>query len=354
MSDINRVSGPSRNRIETGRADAARTARRARASARTGVSVDTGPVEPTGATQQSLPPLPPAGAPVDYELAGSATRVIADNVAVDFGHIAALMMRIDSELARAARDSQVEEIESVASQMHASADDIRESATYALIGGVVSGGVQIASAGISVGGGIKGMSLTRAMPAVEPQVAEPETVSGAGGETPSAPKVSGESEASTPAAGESAAGALEDIDVPESGEARASETRTAQVREETTQETVKEVSKARQKAAAVKLDQARSQQMSARSQNIALITDGLSKLTGATGEIVKSAMDYESRQKEADSKQADARAEELRAYLDRTKGFADSMQKGAQDMLQVFQQMEDSSHETHKKIWTQA
>ncbi|MCY4563971.1 MAG: hypothetical protein OXE40_05740 [Gammaproteobacteria bacterium] len=351
MTDINRVSGPSRNRIETGRANAATAARRSRASADTRVSVDAGPGEPTDLPQQSLPPLPPAGGPVDYGLAGSATQVIADNVAVDFGHIAALMMQIDSELARAARDSQVEEIESVASQMHASAADIRESATYALVGGVVSGGVQIASAGISVGGGIKGMSLTRAMPAAEPQVVEPETMSGE--ETPSAPKVAGESEASTPASGEAGAGALEDVDLPDSGRAEASEARTAQVREETTQETVKEVSTAKRKAA-IKLDHTLSQQLSARAQNIALITDGMSKLAGATGEIMKSAMDYESRQKEADSKERDARAEELRAYLDRAKGFADSMQKGAQDMLQVFQQMEDSSHETHKKIWTQA
>jgi len=353
MTDINRVPGPSRNRTETGQVSAARAARRSRVSADTRVSVDTGPVEPTGPPEQSIPPLPSAGGPVDYGLAGSATQVMADNVVVDFGHIAALMMQIDSELARTARDSQVAEIESVASQMHASADDIRESATYALIGGVVSGSTQIASAGISVGGGIKGMSLTRAMPAAETQVVEPETVPGAGGETPSAPEATGESEASTPAPGEAGAGSLEDIDLPGSGQAEASETRTAQVREETTQETVKEVSTARQKAA-VKLDHTLSQQLSARSQNVALVTDGMSKLAGATGEIIKSAMDYESKQKEADSKEADARAEELRAYLDRTKGFADSMQKGAQDMLQVFQQMEDSSHETHKKIWTQA
>ncbi len=353
MTDINRVPGPSRNRTETGQVSASRTARRSRVSADTRVSVDTGPIEPTGPPEQSISSLPPAGGPVDYGLAGSATQVMADNVAVDFGHIAALMMQIDSELARAARDSQVAEIESVASQMHASAADIRESATYALIGGVVSGSTQIASAGISVGGGVKGMSLTRAMPAAEPQVVEPETVPGAGGETPSAPEATGEPEASTPAPGEAGAGSLEDIDLPGSGQAEASETRTAQVREETTQETVKEVSTAKQKAA-VKLDHTLSQQLSARSQNIALITDGMSKLAGATGEIIKSAMDYESKQKEADSKEADARAEELRAYLDRTKGFADSMQKGAQDMLQVFQQMEDSSHETHKKIWTQA
>ena len=347
MTDVNRVTGPSRNRIETGQARAPRTTRRS------GAPVDTDPVDRAEAPHPPLPPLPPAGGPIDYGLAGSAAQVIAENVTVDFGHIAALMMRIDSELARAARDSQVAEIESVASEMHASADDIRASATYALIGGVVSGGAQIASAGISIGGGAYGMSQTRATPIVEPQVSPSEPASGVGGESAPAPGVSGESEG-TPPPGESAPLPLESAGAPEPGEAGASEARSAQLREETTQETVKEVSTARQKAAATRLDHTLSQRMSARAQNIALTSDGLSKLTGAMGEIVRSAMDYEAKQKEADSKEADARAEELQAYLDRTKGFADSMQKGAQDMLQIFQQMEDSSHETHKKIWTQA
>ena len=49
-----------------------------------------------------------------------------------------------------------------------------------------------------------------------------------------------------------------------------------------------------------------------------------------------------------------ALAEERRAYLDRTKGFADSMQKGAQDMLQTFQQMEEGAHQTRKQVFSRA
>ena len=40
--------------------------------------------------------------------------------------------------------------------------------------------------------------------------------------------------------------------------------------------------------------------------------------------------------------------------MERTKAFADSMQKGAQDMIQVYQQMTDSMHQTSSQIWSRA
>ena len=327
MSDVSGVSGPSPVRIETDSSAAS-------GAVASGPTIDTGRAAATGPAPPSRPLLPPPSHGIDYGLASSATQVMGDNVAVDFGHIAALMMEIDSELARAARDSQVEQIESVASQMHAAADDIRESAKMALAGGVVSGATQVASAGISIGGGIKGMSLTKSTAAMEPTM-EP-------GE-PLAPGAKG----SAPAAGET-------VGVPESSQPAASETRAQQVRQQTTRDTVKDVSSSRQKGAATRLDQTLSQQLSARAQNVALMTEGLSKMTSATGEMIRSAMDYQSRQKDADSKEDEARADEQRAHLDRTKGFADSMQKGAQDMLQAFQQMEEGAHQTNKQIWSRA
>ncbi len=337
MSDVSGVSGPSPVRIETDSSAAG-------GAVASGPTIDTGRAAATGPAPPSRPLLPPPSHGIDYGLASSATQVMGDNVAVDFGHIAALMMEIDSELARAARDSQVEQIESVASQMHAAADDIRESAKMALAGGVVSGATQVASAGISIGGGIKGMSLTKSTAAMEPTM-EP-------GE-PLAPGAKG----SAPAAGETvapAASAGETVGVPESSQPAASETRAQQVRQQTTRDTVKDVSSSRQKGATTRLDQTLSQQLSARAQNVALMTEGLSKMTSATGEMIRSAMDYQSRQKDADSKEDEARADEQRAHLDRTKGFADSMQKGAQDMLQAFQQMEEGAHQTNKQIWSRA
>ncbi len=322
MNDLN-VSRPSPNRIDTGPASAAPAA--------PGPRVDTGPVESPGPPPGTAPALPPGPPRVDHGQTGAAMRAMADNVAVDFGAVAALLMQIDSELARAARDSQVAEIESVAHEMHASADDIRESATLALAGGVVSGATQIASAGISLGGGIKGMRLTSSSAALEP--------GGLGAEPTTAPE-SPSATASAPSVGPAAA--------PEEGPGTAAESRTS------ADEAARDSSRARRTMATRRLDHTLSQQLSARSQNVALMTDGLAKLSSSTGEMIKSVLDYEARQKDADGKEADARADEKRAYLERTKGFADSMQKGAQDMLQLFGQLEDSVQQTNRAVWSRA
>ena len=346
MSNVSGVSGPSGTRIETGPADAASSARPA--APRT----DTGAVEAAGPPPQTVPPMPPASAAVDYGLAVSAAGTMADYVGVDFGHIAALMMQIDSELARAARDEQVSQIEAVADQMHASAQDIRASARMALIGGVISGGAQIGAAGISMYGGFQGMKLTNSMPVAEPGASLPESTA-TGGTSPTGASTEEPKPLAT-GSGEASAPMPEDIGMPEPSESSSSEAQTQQAREQATQENVKEVSTAKQKAAATRLDHTLSQQLSARAHSISLATQGFSQLTVATGEIIKGAMDYQSRMKDADSKQDEANAEEQRAYLDRTKGFADSMQKGAQDMLSLFQQMDDSTHQTHKQTWSRA
>ena len=307
--------------------------------------VDTGPVARVGPPPQAMPALPPSPTAIDYQLATSAATAMSQNVLFDVSHIAAVLMLIDSELRRSALDTQVEEIRSVADQTHAAADDIRESAKLALAGGVVSGASQIASAGISIGGGIKGMSLTSGSAAAEA--------------TPSAGTTAGELEesASTNPTSEESEGAprtaagAQETPVAEPGGTSPEESQVEETRGEATRDTVKEMATAKQKAAATRLDHTMSQQLSARAQNIALATEGLAKMSSASGELIKSALDYESRQKDADSKDAEAKADELRAYLDRTKGFADAMQKGAQDMLQIYQQVEDSEHQTHKQIW---
>ena len=289
-----------------------------------------------------MPALPPGGSAIDYALAASGARAISQNVMFDISHIAAVLMLIDSELRRNAQDTQVEQIKSVADQTRAAADDIRESAKLALAGGVVSGASQIVSAGISIGGGIKGMSLTGGSVAAEASaVAEPASLG------PEEPTPMPEEE---PQAIRTGTGAPE-APVAETGGTSPTENPAEQTRAEATRDTVKEMSTAKQKAAATRLDHTMSQQLSARAQNIALATEGLAKMSSASGELIKSALDYESRQKDADSKDAEAKADELRAYLERTKGFADAMQKGAQDMLQVYQQVEETGHQTRKQIW---
>ena len=154
MIDVGGVSGSQRVKIETDASEAARTTHPVSAT------VDTEVPSALGARSASATELPPSQGPIDYGLAISAVGTMSENVGVDFGRIAALMMMIDSELSRAARDSQVEQIEEVAAQMHKSADDLRASAKMALVGGCVAGSMQIASAGITIAGGVKGMSLT--------------------------------------------------------------------------------------------------------------------------------------------------------------------------------------------------
>ena len=338
MIEIGGVPGSYQARVET----------EATSNTRPGpAAVETEVPKAEGKPHASAPELPPSKGPIDYDSAISAVGTMSENVGVDFGRIAALMMMIDSELARAARDSQVEQIEEVAAQMHESADDLRESAKMALIGGCVSGATQIASAGVTIGGGVKGMSLTSgsvtaeaeapAVPLEETPTAPPKEMSTAPPEEPVAP--------SAPSRAELGAG----VEQPAPVRDNADVTRQENVEEMTEQET-----KAKQKATTKELDMAVSHQLSARAQNISLVTQGLSQLTSSTGEIIKSALDYESKEKEARSKDDEATAERERAYLERTKGFADSMQKGAQDMIQMYQQMTESMHQTSSQVWSRA
>lgn len=333
MNDIVGVSGSYQGKVETDPSEAAGTARPVPAT------VDTEVPPAVGMPIASASELPPSRGPIDYGLAISAVGTMSENVEVDFGHIAALMMMIDSELSRAARDSQVEQIEEVAAQMHKSADDLRASAKMALVGGCVAGSMQIASAGITVAGGVKGMSLTSGSAAAggEGQSVPLEETSTAPAEETSAP-------AASPGA-ELDAGPEE----PAPAQGSAEETRQENVEEMTEQET-----RARQKTTTADMDMTLSQQLSARAQNISLVTQGLSQVTSATGEIIKSALDYESKTKEARSKDDDATAEKERAYMERTKAFADSMQKGAQDMVQMYQQMTESMHQTSSQVWSRA
>ena len=341
MIEVGGVPGSRQVQMETDATEAAGTTRP------TPAAVDTSVPSAVGMPIASASDLPPSQGPIDYGSAVSAVGAMSENVGVDFGRIAALMMMIDSELARAARDSQVEQIEEVAAEMHKSADDLRASAKMALVGGCVAGSMQIASAGITIAGGVKGMSLTTGSVAAEgeaPSVPVEETSTAPAEETSTAPA----EETSAPATSSQAelGGGVEE---PAPAQESAEETRQENVEEITEQET-----KAKQKAATKSLDTALSQQMSARAQNISLVTQGLSQVTSSTGEIIKSALDYESKLKEAKSKDDDAMAEEQRAYMERTKAFADAMQKGAQDMIQIYQQMTEGMHQTSTQVWSRA
>ena len=247
MTEVGGVPGSYQVQVETDASEAVSTTRPAPAA------VDTEVPSAVDMPLASASELPPSIGPIDYGLATSAVGTMSESVGVDFGRIAALMM-IDSELSRAARDSQVEQIEEVAAEMHTSADDLRASAKMALVGGCVAGTMQIASAGITIGGGAKGMSLTTGSIAVE-------------GEAPSVPL----EETSTAPAEETSAPATSPqaeldggVKHPAPAQGNTEETQQENVEEITEQDT-----KAKQKTSAEHLDQALSQQLSARAEHFA-------------------------------------------------------------------------------------
>ena len=233
MTEVGGVPGSYQVQVETDPSEAVSTARPAPAA------VDTEVPSAVDMPLASASELPPSNGPIDYGLATSAVGTMSESVGVDFGRIAALMMMIDSELSRAARDSQVEQIEEVAAEMHTSAGDLRASAEMALVGGCVAGSMQIASAGITIGGGAKGMSLTTGSIAVEgeaPPVPLEETTT-APAEDTSAPATSPQAEL--------------DGGVKQPAPAQAN---TEETQQENVEETTEQDTKAKQKTSAEHLD----------------------------------------------------------------------------------------------------
>ena len=374
---------------------------------RQAISVETPPTPPAKAQRNQLP-QPSGGSGTDNHGWGqSALASIYQNVGVDFGRIAALMMLIDSELAKAARDERVMQVEAVAEQMHAIADDIRTSANLALAGGVVSGAAQIGAGAISVSGGIKGMAITRVPSSATSGPSTPAGANG-GGAAPTSPAPTAPDVATstpppasagpmpdaaapptptptapdapappTPATPDTPLPTAPNADVPTastapdptasiSSESASIDTATTgdappagdpqpqPGQPAATEQAPPELSPAERQTAETFLDHTVSQHLSAKAQNIALLTQGLSQLSTATGDIIKNVLEFEARQTDAHVKDTEAELEERRAHLERVKGFADTMQKGTHDLLQIFQQVEEGIHQTSRHIWSRA
>ena len=336
--------------------------------------IDTGLRQEPGTAPNPMLPLPKTPTNRDYRSAQGAFAIMSENVGVDFGHIAALMILIDSELSRAARDSQVMQIRMVAKRMHAIADDIRQSARLALAGGIVSGAAHIASAGISIIGGVKGMALTKTPTSVDhslksstgatPTPNQPAPNAPPPNQPPPNQPPPTESRAAGPRTAESRApeppldktppNAADDPPPANDLEPPAGAAEELPDQQTDTGYGGRDALSPEQGARATWLDHTLSQQLSARSQNVVLMTQGLTQLTTSLGDVIRTTLEHESRMTDAYVKDQEAGVEEQRAILDRTKGFADTMQKAAHDMLQIFQQMEEGIHQTRRAIWSRA
>ena len=80
---------------------------------------------------------------------------MSQNVAYDFSMFSALLIQVNQESEKLARDQIVTNIQSVADTMEQAASDLEASAGLALASGVISGASSIAAGGLSIAGGIK-------------------------------------------------------------------------------------------------------------------------------------------------------------------------------------------------------
>ena len=312
--------------------------------------------------------LPPSSGNTDNKSAYTAISAISQNVGIDYARIAALMLLIDSELARASKDARVIEIESIAQQLHGIADKIRTSAKLALAGGIVSGGLSIVSAGVSMAGGLYGASLTKAptttgktnpvtqAPGPEPAPitpqpqGQPQTQTSHAGGSADAPEVQTLSDApDTQVTPDGSGSQVSDAELPPAADAEALPAADAEAPPAADAEAPPRTDA---EAADKILDHTLSQQLSARSQSVILVTQGLSLMVNSGGEISKSTLDFRARMEEADVKDEEAEVEQQRSYMENTRAFAESMQKSAHDMLQIVQQMYDGINQTSRSIWS--
>lgn len=311
-------------------------------------------------------PLPGGSPTVDLNLAHSAALAIAQNIGVDYARIAALMMLLHSELARAARDGRVLQIEQLAQRMHEIADDIRTSAMYALVGSIVSSSIQIASAGINIGGGLYGMSLTSRGAKTPPPPKPNKPPTAAPGNTPNpdtpdpnpsaSPATGSPGQPPEPAAAASTADTTPDPATPPTQPADTAPGPDDPQAPGQAPEPEPEPGQVDNLSPGQKQDQdfAAAQRFAARAQGVALVTQGASLMVSSIGELIKSVVEHEGRKIDAYIKDSEAEAEEMRAYMESVKTFSEAMQKAAHDMLQSYQQMQEGIHQTSRAVWSRA
>ncbi len=378
-----------------------------------GAPIDTQHPGDTSPPKVSEQELPPGSSAVDNRLAFAALQAISHYVGVDYARIAALMLLLDSELARAARDARVMEIDALANQMHAIADKIRTAAKLALAGGVVSGGLQVVSAGINIAGGFYGIRLTSGQPTTTAgstpppasQNAQPPPTPPPSAPPPSAPPPSAPPASPGPNAPAPGAHTRQVPTQPASGRASTPESTSGQPVSSDTPDTPAAVESpdsqpgmdspemqaasdapepqtpeinqppgggpdtpagqdaqdvgnphsaadADPQVSANVLDHTLSQQLSAKAQSSVLVSQGLALIPSSAGELSRTVLDYTSRLEEADIKDDEAEAEEQRAHMENTRAFGESMQKSAHDMIQVIQQMYEGMNQTSRNIWS--
>ena len=117
---------------------------------------------PDVVTKTGVPSLPVPSNNISHEAAAFGLSTMSQNVSFDFAMFSALLIKVDQESEKLARDQIIADVQSVADEMEQAATDMEASAGLALASGVISGAASIASGGISIGGGIKSFKIVSA------------------------------------------------------------------------------------------------------------------------------------------------------------------------------------------------
>ncbi len=113
-------------------------------------------------TTADAPSIPEPANNISHAAAALGLSTMSENVAFDFSMFSALLIKVNQESEKLARDQIINDIQGVADEMEQAASDMEASAGLALASGVISGAASIVSGGISIGGGIKSFKIVSA------------------------------------------------------------------------------------------------------------------------------------------------------------------------------------------------
>ncbi len=117
---------------------------------------------PDAMARTGAPSIPAPANNISHEAATFGLSTMNQNVTFDFSMFSALLIKMDQESEKLARDQIIADVQSVADEMEQAASDMEASAGLALASGIISGTASIVSGGISIAGGFKSYKIVSA------------------------------------------------------------------------------------------------------------------------------------------------------------------------------------------------
>ena len=276
----------------------------------------------------------------NVQAGGQALPIIFDNIGVDYAAILGLVYKLSSEERKASSDATVTDILSVADKTKEAADDLRSGATLAFAGGIASGTLSIASGVASIGGAATNLKLT----------------------TQAKGMMAEGNEATTEMQPEETVAPAQVTAEGESPEGIQTEKTEVEMTAQDAGETEMDISEMETKAKTHSPDtdmksslDAYSNQnkifmLSQRANSISMATQGTAGALQGTGSMLAAAGKFGSDQYEAQSKDDEAIAQQRRAAMEKEQEYGKSMADDTRKIMDIYNQMEQSQHETMTKI----